>query len=269
MAIEFNCGHCNRILKLKDKCAGLTGECPYCKGVITVPAVVPTSPPPPADIIVDGEPAKDFKPPTEKQLDYARNLGINVPDGIDRRQLSQLIDDAKDNLPATEKQKQFLRELGVSFSEDIRTNQISMLIDAAIDIRDQVQHAVQTQFEQQMKDAGQLMEHATVEQLLQELSNREKPCVMLVLDNDEFRYEENVPMSGQLLWNDFLSKEDVQYIVSVLMVGWAKDFDMRAYSDEFDGTPPSLKLSAGPVEREADNVVRVSLDGLFESENSG
>jgi hypothetical protein len=38
MAIELQCVHCQQVLKLKGKCAGLIGECPLRKGVITIPS---------------------------------------------------------------------------------------------------------------------------------------------------------------------------------------------------------------------------------------
>jgi hypothetical protein len=39
-------------------------------------------------------------PPTEKQLGYARKLGIKIPEGIDREGLSELIRRAEDKNPA-------------------------------------------------------------------------------------------------------------------------------------------------------------------------
>src|SRR5690606_36629698 len=119
MAIEFECEHCRRPLALKDKCAGLKGKCPLCQGVIIVPQATPEAPAP-----------KGMEP-TEKQMDYARSLGIDIPTGISRGKLSELIDETKEGLPATDKQKSFLRDLGIAFPDDIRRDQIGILIDAA------------------------------------------------------------------------------------------------------------------------------------------
>lgn len=261
MSIEFQCVHCKRELKLKDKCAGLTGECPYCKSVITVPTIdAPASEDRTAtgnEEVNDPEEPK-FTPPTKKQLEYARKLGIDIPKGISRGALSVLIDGAKDNAPATEKQKEFLREMGVKFPDDIRLNQASLLIDGAMNIRDDVTSAVQRQLEEQWKAAGQLIEHATVEQLLDEIANREKPLVAFVLDDDEFHYGDHA-MKGRLLWNHYLSSDDVKYLVASLAVEWAKNLDMDKYSEEYDDSPPKVEFSASELAMEADNVIHLNI----------
>jgi hypothetical protein len=251
MAIEFQCVHCNRELKLKDKCAGLRGECPYCKGVITVPSAASAEKPQETE-----EP--EFTPPTKKQLDYARKLGVSIPKGISRGALSLMIDEAKDNAPATEKQKEFLRELGVKFPDGIRVNQASLLIDGAMNIRDEISSALQKQLEEQWKAAGQLMEHASVDQLLQEIDNRGKPFVAFIMEDDEFHYQEKLPMRGRLVWNAYLSPDDVKYLIASFAIGWAKSLDMDKYTDEYDGTPPELKFLVGELVVDADNVVNLS-----------
>src|SRR5262245_18050535 len=108
MAIEFQCIHCKRLLKLRDKCAGLTGECPYCKRVITIPQIAapPNLTPSVADTVItstnttalpaaksqdssapeEGE-KPEFVAPTKKQLDYAKKLGIDIPKGVSRSAL--------------------------------------------------------------------------------------------------------------------------------------------------------------------------------------
>jgi hypothetical protein len=259
MAIEFQCVHCNRVLKLKDKCAGLRGECPFCKGVITVPTLTA----PVVEKRNETEKSKDteepeFTAPTKKQLDYARKLGIDIPKGVSRSALSLLIDGAKDNAPATEKQKEFLRELGVKFADDIRLNQASMLIDGAMNIRDEISSALQRRLEEQWKEAGMLIEHVSVEQLLREITSRGKPFVAFVMDDDEFHYGDN-PMKGRLLWNDYLTSDDVKYLIASLAVGWAKNLDMNKYNDEYDGKPPELEFSASELAIEADNVVHLNI----------
>jgi phage FluMu protein Com len=280
MAIEFQCTHCKRLLKLKDTCAGLTGECPYCKGVISIPAVIAPKiadvadtvvAKPVADPTVAASPDKtapqtteepEFTPPTKKQLDYARKLGIDIPKGISRSALSVLIDGAKDNAPASEKQKEFLRELGVKFPENIRLNQASMLIDGAMTIRDEVSGAIQQRLEEQWKAAGMLMDGATVEQLLHEIDNRGKPFIIFIMEDDEFHYHDEVPMNGRLLWNRYLSSDDAMYAVISLAANWAKNLDMKAYLVEYDGTLPKIEFTAGELPDDADNVVHLSMGPL-------
>ena len=37
MIIEFQCPHCGKKIKINEKYIGKKGECPGCKGVITIP----------------------------------------------------------------------------------------------------------------------------------------------------------------------------------------------------------------------------------------
>jgi len=242
MAIEFACEHCKRRLALKDKCAGLSGKCPYCQAVITVPQSTPAPEKP------------KHAEPTEKQLDYARSLGIEIPKGTSRAKLSELIDETKDNLPATDKQKEFLRDLGVSFRDDIQRNQISMLIDAALDLQGQMAARAPQRLEEQMREAGMLVDSATEKQLFEELSNRGKCFFTFIMDNDEFRYQEDLPMKGRLIWNDSLTIEDVKYVLARLALDWARDLDMNAYAEEFDGNPPGVEFSASELESDAHRI---------------
>ena len=105
--------------------AGQRGLCPFCNAEVEVPAAVasqttpkpaaavevPKLAPPKTEISKVKKPhEEEVKPPTEKQLDYAHNLGIHVPDGISRRELSHLIDEAVDDSPASDGQKEFLTQ---------------------------------------------------------------------------------------------------------------------------------------------------------------
>jgi hypothetical protein len=237
MAIEVECEHCQKVLILKDACAGKTGKCPFCKAAITVPDPRPSKP-----IAIDG------KEPTEKQIAYAQSLGISIPQSTCRAELSELIEQAKRQLPATEKQKELLRDLGVSFADDIRSSQISMLIDACLDLQGQMESRAPQRHEEQLRQAGMLLDSATDVQLLQELSNRGRLFFAFVMDNDEFRYQEGLPIEGQFKWTDSLNEADVKYIITRLAVDWCRDFDMDFYSDEFNGNPPQVKYVAGELE---------------------
>jgi hypothetical protein len=245
MAIETTCDHCNKTFRLKDTCAGLRGQCPFCKGTILVPTPDSPKESSPPSVVLNEE--KEFVEPTEKQLDYAGKLGIQIPEGISRRQLSAMIDDHKDNMPASQKQIEFLQELGVTIPPNLRVNQASLLLDAALNLRDQIAEGVIKQYEEQMKQTGQFMEDTTVEQLLEALDEKGKPFIAIVLEDDEFRYQENRPMKGRMVWNWILNKEDVQYLITNFAFEWAKDFDINAYSDEFDGGPPDLEFSVGEL----------------------
>lgn len=105
MTINFECTSCKSMLKAKPKLAGMSLSCPKCSAPITVP-VQESSPP--------AEPVKKAPPATEKQMDYARSLGIDFPEDIDRRSISQLIEMALDA------QNQRERQLAEEDEEDPR-----------------------------------------------------------------------------------------------------------------------------------------------------
>jgi hypothetical protein len=113
------------------------------------------------------------KPPTEKQLEFARSLGVNLPENATRRQVSRMIDEALDNAPASEGQKQFLRNLGVDVPPGITRNQMSLLLDTALDLKYKVQQ--QSHREWTENEISKLISRAAFEQLLEELISRDKP----------------------------------------------------------------------------------------------
>src|SRR5262245_57623231 len=63
MAIEFKCSACSKTVKGSEKLSGQQVKCPYCQGVITVPAAVyeaeevPAAIPAPAPAAVTSAPA--------------------------------------------------------------------------------------------------------------------------------------------------------------------------------------------------------------------
>jgi len=206
------------------------------------------------------KPAEDFKPPTEKQLNYSRRLGVENPVEIDRRELSRMIALAEDDAPASDGQKDFLRELGVNFADNISTKRASALIETAIDIRDQVQVGVQRNYDQQMKEGGFLTEHAIELQLLQELQNRGKPFFIFTLENEEFHYRGKLPISGRLQWTYDISLEDVQWMLINLTSSWAKKLNLPKYAEEYDGEPPSVEFVANELPSDAVNTVHLNVD---------
>tara|TARA_R110002096_G_scaffold9342_4_gene37031 strand:+ start:241 stop:774 length:534 start_codon:yes stop_codon:yes gene_type:complete len=74
MSIKVSCSACGIKLKVGDELGGKRGKCPKCKSIIEIPEPIP--------------------PATEKQKNFARELGISFPDDINRRKISTLIDKA-------------------------------------------------------------------------------------------------------------------------------------------------------------------------------
>ena len=79
------------------------------------------------------------------------------------------------------------------------------------------------------------------------------------MEDDEFHYHENLPMKGRLLWNMYLSTDDVKYLFTSVGVEWAKNLDMNKYADEYDGTPPRIEFTAADITDEAANVIHLSI----------
>ena len=78
MSNAVACPSCKARFTASDEAAGKTAHCTKCGSAITVPI-------PPRPLA------------TEKQEEFARDLGIQFPDNIDRRAISELIDAAVAN----------------------------------------------------------------------------------------------------------------------------------------------------------------------------
>lgn len=63
MAIEFNCPHCDKLLKTSDEKAGRQAKCPGCGEIISVPA---SSSAPAHDAVFDAEPVPDQEPESDQ-----------------------------------------------------------------------------------------------------------------------------------------------------------------------------------------------------------
>jgi hypothetical protein len=103
MSIAIHCDHCDKDMKVKDSLEGQRGLCPHCNSEIQVPFLVSEK------LRVKMEREPEVKLPTEKQINFAHSLGIDVPPNMNRYDLSKLIDKAKENA-ASECQKEFLME---------------------------------------------------------------------------------------------------------------------------------------------------------------
>jgi hypothetical protein len=233
-------------MKVKDSLAGQRGLCPYCHSEVLVQTAEQVADLLFNEIPIEPEnPAKpEIKPPTEKQLAFARNLGVKIPVGVNRKELGRLIDEALDDAPATPGQIEFLEDLGIKCPPNIRSKQMSLLLDTALGLEAQVQEGVQRKLTQQWKDAGFLTYEATDEQLMKELLSRGRCFFMFVLKDDEFRYDENKPMQGELLWTENLNEGDVRWAIMMLNKEWNKKFDIQKYADDYDGKLPKFKFKA-------------------------
>ncbi len=104
MSIAVTCSSCGSSFHVKSEFAGRSGQCPKCWAVIHVPIDFPeTAAPEPKAVNLKHaqpipKPAKKSNVPaaTDRQKEFARSLGIDFPDDIDRREISKLIEAAQD-----------------------------------------------------------------------------------------------------------------------------------------------------------------------------
>ena len=224
MSIPFECPHCKRSMKVKDEMKGKSGRCPFCKEAVVVSEST--------DEELEAAPKK----PTKKQLGFAEKLGIEIPDGIDRNELSKRIGEATSKKWPTKKQVDFLESLGLPAPDGITRTEMSELLDKAIAIRDAVQVKVQREVEEQFAECGMLIDTASENQLLRQLEERGRFFVALILDNDEFRYDEKAVVTGRLTWDSGLTESDAKYFLKALTDNWVQGFDEHEYLiEEYDG----------------------------------
>jgi len=234
MAIEVKCSGCDRVLSVKDEFAGKRGSCPHCKQKIQVP-----SPSEPNDTPDSKE---DFLAPTEKQLAYAEKIGVDIPDGVDRRELSKLIAVVSRDGPSPERKAKHMREMGVDIPEGASSIQINAIFDQVLDIEAKITPHIQNQILSRMEECGELLEHASDEQLLEQLLDRGREFLILLLDNDKYRHRENTPMRGKLWWSCGF-EDDGKYVLMRVGTDWSQS-RMEEYLEECEGKPYSIELDA-------------------------
>ncbi len=86
------------------------------------------------DVLTDKNAAWRIDPPTERQMEFAKSLGITFESEISKGQLSDLISVAvgqRDNLPATDYQRRQAIELEVEIPENATNRQADDIIKAA------------------------------------------------------------------------------------------------------------------------------------------
>lgn len=82
-------------------------------------------------------------PPTQKQLGYAKSLGIESPEQMSRVRLSDAIDKASINAPPTKAQLRYAKQIGVELRKGVTHKQASQLIHEAIEKDPEVRRRVE------------------------------------------------------------------------------------------------------------------------------
>lgn len=150
--MKLTCPSCGAGLNVPEQHAGKKGKCPKCSNVIDIP--MPAAPPP-------------IPPATEKQKSYARELGIDFPADINRREISALIDEAerKDTDDRFDRLEELSRRESAAWNE----------------MRSEVLQELDAEFPR--------LENATPSQFCEELGNRGRSGIVITFDPgvvDEF-----------------------------------------------------------------------------------
>ncbi len=105
-AIQIQCPSCGAKLRARESLVGKTVSCPKCKQSVSIPEVAPS----PAAV-------EAIRPTSVNTIDGT--LGYAIPTKRRRER------------PATDKQKEYATDLGIEFDDGISAKKISAMIDAA------------------------------------------------------------------------------------------------------------------------------------------
>jgi len=188
MTIAFTCTSCNSRLQAKPKLAGKTLACPKCSTQLTVPEQTPDTP---------ASEAQPKKPPlaTEKQKDFARELGVDFPDDVDRKTISEMIDEA------------------LAKQDDARYERLNELQDKESAIREELRAEVLAECDEE--DAR--ISVATKEQILDGLAQRDIGAILVTFEYGVLSGVDDLTGEKfELNSTDDLDEDDLKTIISWL-----------------------------------------------------
>lgn len=123
--MEFACPQCKHFYNTHKAEVGMKARCKYCGQQFSIK-----------------KSRRKFVPPTERQSQLLRDLGISVPHELDKRQTTALISALlatekyqrlHDNLPPTPRQLELAAELNVCVPKDATRKSLTNLLDEAIE----------------------------------------------------------------------------------------------------------------------------------------
>jgi len=213
MPIDLKCS-CGAHLRAKDHHAGKLFKCPKCGAPIQVPRVqipspsdaIPDDPstnpasaePPPNQPEAAPEPTP-AQPPTERQKEYARSLGIKFADDVDRATLSKRIGAAKQQ------------------QEDDRYKRLDELQNRESEAWEKMRQEVI----EELDGEDLRLSKADVDDIAAALTDRETAAILITFSLDDF--DAVLDSSGGKLRithdPDLLTQEDVCNVLRFLVEG--------------------------------------------------
>jgi hypothetical protein len=180
--MQTRCGECNAKLNVRDDLAGKRARCPNCKTELEIPSLEESKPPIP--------------PATEKQKKFALELGIECPAGINRRDISTLIDEA------------------LGKANDDRCNQLD-------DLSNRESEAYQRMYAEVVAAADRndpRLSQASTDQICEALSERGLSAVLITATSDEisgFDFEGMQGASTSVAFTDDMDIDEMYFVVKL------------------------------------------------------
>jgi len=175
--IQITCSGCNTVLKAKPEWAGKQAKCAKCGATIEIPALVQSK------VQVDAPPA------TDRQKEYAKSLGIDFPDKINRRDISKLIDDA------------------VAKSDDERFERLDELGRREGQAWEEMRQEVLAEID--AEDCR--LSKATKSQIIEALSERGLAAILITIPWDDIvDFHDLTGVKVEISFSDDMTQEDVE-----------------------------------------------------------
>jgi len=163
---------------------GLKGQCPRCGAAIDVPGARKPR-------------QRPTTPATERQKEFARELGIQFADGISKGDISTLIDEA--------------------LASDARERGVDL--DALEKREGDVYRDVRSEILAEIDEDDCRLSKATHAKIVEELGHRNLSAILITFPLDA-EIDAGGPLECGFSYSDDLSRKDVQIVLVSLATGW-------------------------------------------------
>ena len=194
MPIHVDCPSCRTALKVKDEFAGKRGKCPKCGKTVEIPNRAP-APTVAASEAKSREQKAPVPPATERQKEYARELGITFDDNVNRREISKLIDHAVRN----------------------RDDERFKKLDDLQDRESEAYREIRQELAREMDADDPRVSRATPDEIMTALADRGLGAVLITFDPDKL--DDNLEGRGKAeisYTEDWMTEEDMRDFLSNL-----------------------------------------------------
>jgi len=195
VSVSIACPACNASLRVDEKIFGKRCKCPKCGEVMIAPSGPAAEPPSRPE-------AGRVSMATDRQKEYAHELGIEFKEPISRREISKLIDQATE-----------ARDL-----ERYRR------LDELQHRETEAWKKMREEVSEELREEDTWLSDATLEEVLEECENRNITAILITVDNCALNAifdftEENMDISGVSVgvqYTDDLDEDTMRRVVKIL-----------------------------------------------------